>query len=404
MNNLEFIAVILAFIVILILIMKKVNLGLSMLIGTIVIFILTPGTDFLDYFLILKKGLINETTLSLLFVIINITILAGVMDKTGLINEMITSLRILFNRFETILVIVPSLLGVLTVPGGAVISAPIVDSLGNEINLSNPRKMAVNLLFRHIWYFSFPFVPGIILTANLIEVDVYFLIKYLFPLSITLLLAGYLYLFRGMKTENSLKTQTDNKYKALLTLAKTISPILIGILLPLVLPVPFWFALTLGVGLLFWVIRKKLTWKIILKSINWNMVYGIAGIMLFKECINSLTVIHRFISLVIEKGIPVWLLVVLLPGVVAYLTGSTSGSLGVTLPLLAVMIDFKVNIGLLVLLYGASFFGYYLSPVHLCLILTAEYFKVNLKEVYSTLFWPTLAGIVMNVILYFIYS
>lgn|GEM_PF-5170525 len=37
-------------------------------------------------------------------------------------------------------------------------------------------------------------------------------------------------------------------------------------------------------------------------------------------------------------------------------------------------------------------------------VLTAEYFKVNLKEVYTTLFWPTLAGVMVNVTVFFIYS
>jgi len=400
---LEFIGVILAFVVILILIAKKVNLGLSMFFGTIIIYLLKTDSNLLEYLSVLKKGLLDETTLTLVAVITNITIIAGIMEKTGLINQMISSMRVLFKRMETIMILIPSILGILTVPGGAMISAPIVDKLGDETNINNAKKMVINLLFRHAWYFSFPYVPGLILTANLIGADVYFVIRHLFPLTITLLIVGYLYFLTDMKTTNNINYSERNKYKALVNLIKIMLPIIIGISLPIIFPVPFWVSLTVGLGVLFFIIREELSWHLITKSINWNMVFGIIGIMIFKECINNLSFLQQFTSMVLNKGIPIWLLVVILPALVAFLTGSTAGSIGVTLPLLSIMINFKTNPEYLVLMYGSSFFAYYLSPVHLCLILTAEYFKVNLKVVYKLLFWPTLVGILVNIVLFFLY-
>lgn len=400
----EIIGVVIAFIVILIMIAKKANLGFSMFIGTLVMAIIIPDIGLLEYMNILKRGLFNETTVTLLIVMTNITIIAGIMSRAGLIDQMILALRVLFKRFETLLVIIPSILGILAVPGGAMMSAPLIDSLGNETNLDSSKKMAVNLLFRHTWYFIYPFVPGLIILANLMEVNAFYLIKYLFPLSIVMFVTGYIHLFKDLKIKNNLSEGKGSKYKAFIDLIKTISPIMVGVLLPLLFPIPFWFSLTLGLGILFIVTREKLSWQMIINSINWNMITGIAGIMLFKEAINSLPILDQIALLVSDKGIPLWLLVVILPAPVALLTGTMSGSIGVTFPLLAVMVNFKTNPEYLVLLYGSAFFCYYLSPVHLCLILTAEYFKVNLKEVYTTLLWPTLAVVLMNVLLFFLYS
>jgi hypothetical protein len=39
----------------------------------------------------------------------------------------------------------------------------------------------------------------------------------------------------------------------------------------------------------------------------------------------------------------------------------------------------------LMLVFGAGFLGVMLSPMHLCLVLSAEYFKANLGEVYRLL-------------------
>lgn len=401
---LEFIGVILAFVVILILITKKVNLGLSMFVGTAIIYLLKSDSSLIEYLFVLKKGLFDETTLTLVIVIANITIMAGIMEKTGLINQMISSMRVLFKRMDIIMVLVPSILGILTVPGGAMISAPIVDKLGDETDLNNAQKMVINLLFRHVWYFSFPYVPGLILTANIIGTDINFVIRHLYPLTITLLVAGYLNLLFGMKTKDNINYSHKNKYRALINLIIIMFPIIIGILLPIIFPIPFWVSLTVGLGVLFIIVREKLSWNLIVESINWNMIFGIIGIMVFKECINSLSFLQEFTAMILDKGMPIWLLAIILPALVAFLTGSTAGSIGVTLPLLVMIIDFKINPEYLVLMYGSSFFAYYLSPVHLCLILTAEYFKVDFKEVYTFLLWPTLIGILMNIALYFIYS
>jgi hypothetical protein len=38
--------------------------------------------------------------------------------------------------------------------------------------------------------------------------------------------------------------------------------------------------------------------------------------------------------------------------------------------------------------YVSGFVGILLSPAHLCLALTADYFKAELRDVYKILIWP----------------
>jgi hypothetical protein len=44
-----------------------------------------------------------------------------------------------------------------------------------------------------------------------------------------------------------------------------------------------------------------------------------------------------------------------------------------------------INYGYMMLAYGAGFSGVMLSPVHLCLIVTKDYFKASFKKIYMML-------------------
>lgn len=400
----EIIGLVIAFVVIVSLVMKRVNLGISMLIGSTIIGITSPNIGLTKFFPVLAQGMFNSTTFELVMVIIMIGIIAKLMEKTGLVDQMITSLSILFKRFQPILVVVPSVMGVLAIPGGAMLSAPMVSSIARDLNLKPEKKMVINLLFRHIWYFIFPFTPGLILTAHLIGYDIFFLIKHLFPLTLALGITGYLTLFRGLKNPPVQVYSWVEKRAALKNVLLALAPMLIGIILPFISPISFWLALFIGIVFLLIYKWREIDLPMLKKSLEWKLSLGILGIMVFREFINQLAALEELANGIITAGLPVWVLAVILPGLVGFLTGSTSGAIGITFPLLAPLIGgLQPEMSYIVLMFGTAFFSYYLSPLHFCLILTAEYFDVSLKATYKEIFIPTLAGILMMVILFLLY-
>ncbi|MBS3782732.1 MAG: DUF401 family protein, partial [Candidatus Thermoplasmatota archaeon] len=46
------------------------------------------------------------------------------------------------------------------------------------------------------------------------------------------------------------------------------------------------------------------------------------------------------------------------------------------------------NLRVVSLLFLFTFLGYYVSPIHLCIILTIEYFKIDLKSFYRRMVKP----------------
>jgi len=82
-----------------------------------------------------------------------------------------------------------------------------------------------------------------------------------------------------------------------------------------------------------------------------------------------------------------------LPLLVGFATGLSLGFVGITFPLLLPFMasDSAVNSYALFLAYASGVAGYLLSPVHLCLILSVEYFQANLAKVYRYILPPLLA-------------
>ena len=236
----EIVGLVIAFIIIVYLVMKRINLGIAMFIGSVIIGLTSPNIGYWRFFEVLSEGIFNQTTLELVLVIIAIGMIARLMDKTGLVDQMISGLSIVFKKFQPILVVVPSVMGALAIPGGAMLSAPMVNSIARDLNLSPSKRMVTNLLFRHIWYFVFPFTPGLILTAGIIGVDIFYLIKYLAPQTVILGVVGYITLFRGLENPPIRTVNREQNRKAIIEVILALLPLMVGIVLPFIIPMPFW--------------------------------------------------------------------------------------------------------------------------------------------------------------------
>ena len=137
---LNLIGLIVAFIVIIFLIRKKFNFGLSLIIGSLIVGVFSlQEIHTID----IAKGIIEATfylfetnqiytyTIELALLMTMIYILARLMQETQAINKIIESLRPIFSR-GGILGIIPAVYGLMPVPGGALFSAPMVDEEGKK--------------------------------------------------------------------------------------------------------------------------------------------------------------------------------------------------------------------------------------------------------------------------------
>ncbi|GAH55733.1 unnamed protein product, partial [marine sediment metagenome] len=126
-------------------------------------------------------------------------------------------------------------------------------------------------------------------------------------------------------------------------------------------------------------------------------------IMLYKATIEGSGAAYTLFSDMQNIGLPALTVLAALPFLMGFATGIGMGFVGISLPLLVPFLTLGsgVNSYALLLAYTSGYVGVLLSPVHLCLILSAEYFKASLAKVYRYILPPLIAIEAVAVFIYY---
>jgi integral membrane protein (TIGR00529 family) len=145
--------------------------------------------------------------------------------------------------------------------------------------------------------------------------------------------------------------------------------------------------------------------KVIFDKANLSMFILGIGIMVFKGILTESQALEGIKEDLYSYNIP-WLLVIMfLPFFSGLVTGITVGFVGTSFPLVISLLpgDPKAYLHYVTLAYGCGYLGVLLSPVHICLILTRDYFKVSLLGIYRKILLPLLllfGGLIILFLLY----
>jgi len=116
----------------------------------------------------------------------------------------------------------------------------------------------------------------------------------------------------------------------------------------------------------------------------------VIGIMIFQEVLRTSGALAGISSFFVASHLPVLLVLTLIPFIAGLMTGLTVGYVGITFPLLLPMMGGDApSAGLVALAFASGFCGVMLSPVHLCYVLTCEYFQADIARVYHRLWIPS---------------
>jgi uncharacterized protein len=393
--------------VILIGIYKKLNIGLTMVLGSVTLGLLS-GLTLTDFIQVTGSGLWNSITIMLIISILLLGILGYILKATGALEEIILNLNALVSDLRIIAVAMPMLIGMLTVPGGAILSAPLCAEAGEKLKITPGRQAVVNIWFRHVLYFMLPLFPSLILASQLSGVPMSRFVMHNFPLTVIGVVFGFFYLFRGYGYRSSRVKFSWNKAWLLL---KSLMPLILILSLVVFFDLYFPYAITAGIALALinylpeenrgTEILSRLR-TLILPGIKIPVALVIAGIMLYKEMLTRTEVIADLTNLVLEMGIPVIFLLAVIPFLVGMLTGDNSASVAILFPMFMPLLPAAPGAytAYLAFLYASSTAGHIISPAHPCFSLTKEYFVVEIKNVIL----PTLPLLVVVMLSGFIFT
>jgi integral membrane protein (TIGR00529 family) len=375
---------------ILLLTYKKVNLWISLLVGTFLLgFLFHLSLQMI--LTVLFTSVLDRKTLLLLGALVFILLFSSLLKETGRMKEILEGFRTILKDVRIVIALLPAMIGLMPIMGGALVSAPMVVEGSDELKLSPERRTFINYWFRHIWEYVVPTYPALILATALIGIPIRRFGWMNLPLTLTAIVTGTLAGFWGIPASQGVRERANPKTGW--RLFGNLFPLLFALLLVIVLKVELAYAFGVTVlGMIFlYRIKGQLIFKAIKESLNRDLLLTVAIVMGFKGVLESSQAIRAVSVALSSSGIPLWLIAVLIPMLIGVMTGVTFAPIAIGFPILIPLFQKDPHfLNYMMLAFAAAISGDLLSPFHLCLILTKDYFRADLKGVYRLMWLPVI--------------
>lgn len=397
---LDLVKIISVFALILYLLRLKWNIGYVLIIasGFLSLLYLTPLSTFLET---IKTTVINNVTIKLFFALTLIRMLEMVLREKEVMANMMGASKNLLRNKKAIIVSMPLLIGMLPSLGGAYFSAPMVEESTKGLKMSQEEKAFINYWYRHPWEYILPLYPGILFASAVTKIELRSLILSNMVYAIIIFISGFILSMRGIKKYNN--KDKDLKKNKVIPLLIPFIPIISILILVILLHVELHYAIAIVLIFLIFFYRYNLKelWKVLKYGITKEVLFIVFGTMFFKFSMENSGAVENLSGYFTEKGIPLLPILFILPFISGLLTGLTVGFVGSTFPLL-ISIAGGVHLNEITFAFASGFVGVLLSPIHLCLVLTREYFKADMWGVYKRII-PGCSSIMVGALfMYFI--
>jgi integral membrane protein (TIGR00529 family) len=397
--------ILIVFIFVLLAIRKKISLGNAFILGALLIGVLfgLKPSSMVDAVI---TSIIMPKTLALSAVVTLILVLSSSLELGGQMERLLGNFRGLVSNPRLNLAIFPALIGLLPMPGGAVFSAPMVKELGNKSQLRPEQLSFINYWYRHIWEYWWPLYPGILLSVALAEINLWEIILFMWPLTLAAVIFGSLSI-KGADLQQA--GETMKKRRSATPFVRELVPILMviliglcaGILLSRLFPdldiakeTGLIIALVITIGYVWRQngMTRDTIRRIIIDPRILPMFYMVTAILVFKGMLEVSHAVEAISMEFMQLSVPLVLIVVLVPFIVGGITGITIAFVGTTFPIIIPLV-YSMGEGSFILAYVilaliSGFVGVLLSPLHLCLLLSNQYFDATFGRVHRHLVMP----------------
>ena len=363
-------------------------------------------------------------TLSLVLVVGLILVISKLMEETGHLDRLVRSFSRLSRDARVVGTSMSALIGLLPMPGGALFSAPMVETSMATQSVTREEKTILNYWFRHVWEYWWPLYPGVVLAVALLKVDTWRYMLFMAPLSVVAIVAGVIFVLGPIKRQKAPR-QKRHTWTAVKTFLREMMPISLVVFViimtagllrllerfGLAIQLPGAFSILLGLVVsIAYVCRVNRISLGQLRASFLNrhilpMLFLVLTVMIFQGLLVGSHAVTHIRNELVAYGIPLVLIVIVMPFLSGFVTGISIGFVGTSFPLLIPM--FPTNplwdyLSFAALGYAFGFMGTMLSPVHICFLVTKDYYEASLLKSYRHLLLPVLAFLVTVTGLFFL--
>ena len=368
-------------------------------------------------------------TLMLSVIILQVIWLSSQMEATGVMRDLVKCLLTRFSR-RTSVAMLPAVIGLLPMPGGALFSAPLVGRCDLDGSIPATLKTQVNYWFRHVWEYWWPLYPGMLLAMDISGLEAWQFMLLGLPVTLAAIAVGSIFFLRNIEAPGR-DPLVPRPAGRRLPFVSLVSPIIVVIVSYGLVRVGYaelnavWRTapemndyVPIAAGLLFAALflqRQRplawTAWKGILASTRAPIMVAIVLTMqVYGAFINAplpdgTRLTGSMAGELAQLGIPLAAVIVLFPFISGLTTGIAVGFVGASFPIVFSLLGNSPSVGTVlsttVLAFGSGFLGVMLSPIHVCLIVTNQHFKTRLHHSMVGLLAPT-ATLMATIVLWHI--
>lgn len=361
---------------------RKVKMGNAMLAGSAVLFVLS-GLTLQHLGAALSNLVTSYSTWEILFALYFVMCLEYQLRTSGIIDGLMGVSRRLLRSDRILLPLMPAFLGFLPSLGGAIFSAPLVESASKPFNLKAETKTAINYWFRHVWEFSNPIFTSMLLASQLSGIPLSALIANMVWVTVLSLVIGWLFFITPLKsrqgtpqpaaaTDSTGTIDTGYRYIALAT-----GPIIVNFCLIVFLKLSAALSMGLVVAAMALILRQPLqnVSAMLRHALDSKLLWGIVGILFFQNILQQSGAVQEIAALLNSFAVSNAVIIGAIAFAGGILTGTAQGFVVITFPFLLALAPGDINLVMFCFVAGSA--GQMLSPAHLCLLVTLDYFKAD---------------------------
>ncbi len=393
-----FIVIALAIAIVLLLLRVKQPIGIAILASGLFIWLCTDPTvnELIDAVkqMFAKPG--NYDLVGALYLVVCLEI---ELRKSGALAGMVQALYRMFVSPKFTLAIMPAFLGLLPSIGGARFSAPIVEEASKGVEITAEQKAGINFWFRHIFEFSSPLVPGLILACGIAGIKIGDLILHLGWLTIVAFIVGWIFLIRPLKVKSLKKVEEDANeiYKHNVDFILSLTPVIANVILMVGFDfnaaVSMLIVVVSMIPILMLMNRAVSIKDIFIGALDWKLFANVLSILLFIQILDTTGLLAQIVSAFESSALPIPVIIAVISFLVGMLTGLSQGHVAIVMPIVAALSMGDLTLAGIAMVFGVA--GQMITPTHVCLTITVDYFK---SDFFKTLGPVALTQLVLLII------
>ena len=373
-----FIIVLLAIAITLALLRFKQPIGIAILISGLFIWLCTDPTfnELSDALIQMLSKQGNYDLVGALYLVVCLEI---ELRKSGALAGMVQALYRMFKSPKFTLAIMPAFLGLLPSIGGARFSAPIVEEASKGVQITAEQKAGINFWFRHIFEFSSPLIPGMILACGIAGVKIGDLILHLGWLTIVAFVAGWLFLIQPLKVLSLKKPDQDrdliHKHNVdfILSLVPVIANVILMVAFGLNAALSMAIVVVGMIPILMLMNRAVSIRDIFVGALDWKLFANVLSILLFIQILDTTGLLSQIVQAFQSSVLPIPVIIAMISFVIGMLTGLSQGHVAIVMPIVAALSMGNLSLVGIAMVFGVA--GQMITPTHVCLTITVDYFK-----------------------------